>query len=59
MTNGHDIETDSGHGHCYDSDEEAALMFEASQNPQNTTLPTMRMSITTVKVLFHYCNFQL
>ncbi|XP_076465247.1 dmX-like protein 2 isoform X2 [Babylonia areolata] len=34
----------------YDSDEEAATIFQASQNPQGPGAPSMKMSITTVKV---------
>ncbi|KAL8625455.1 hypothetical protein ACOMHN_018600 [Nucella lapillus] len=36
--------------HGYDSDEEAASMFQTSQNPQAASAPAMKMSITTVKV---------
>lgn len=50
--NGVDGETDSGHVDFYDSDDEAAIMFHASQNLQTSPAPSMRMSITTVKV----CN---
>lgn len=44
-------ETDSGHVDLYDSDEEAAIMFSATQGTQPPTSPAMKMSITTVKVL--------
>ncbi|XP_070175544.1 dmX-like protein 2 isoform X2 [Littorina saxatilis] len=34
----------------YDSDDEAAMMFQSSQNTQAPSAPTMRMCVTTVKV---------
>lgn len=48
--NGHATDGDPASFHNYDSDEEAAIMFQASQNPQMPSAPAMRMSITTVKV---------
>jgi len=55
--NGHAADGDHTSLHNYDSDEEAAMMFQASQNLQTPSTPAMRMSITTVKVTRFFSVF--